>query len=282
MKTPNTSYRPLDFMLVVTQKHLNLPLGRFQSWSVFLWRMCGARERAKGGNDPLPASIFPMELCHWQLTLCMLMLDWLRFTVGGVAGTRKPPPFSLSVSEVGRSGYIRGERGGALGALSDSNSDTCDSSSCCGGLVKASSTSSVCMNSLLSHNEFILSTLQAWPFFTIHWFKLIAAFQGSLPPLSSILYCLEWWQDGCDTYRVKFSLPALPTALTTYGSRAGHLPEVSLGRTSPVLVWRGLFELFLQTRNFVQLPFRAQGGLATLGVREKVFSWFLLCVCMLW
>ena len=77
------------------------------------------------------------------------------------------------------------------------------------------------------------------------------------------------------TYTVKFSfnaLPTVPTALTTYGSRAGHLPEVSPGRMSPVLVWRGLLELLLQTRNFVQLPFWAQGGLATLGVREKVFS----------
>ena len=81
---------------------------------------------------------------HWRPTLCMLMLDWFRFTVGGVAGTRKSAPFSLSVSEVGRSGYIRGERGGALGALSDSNSDTCDISSSRGGvLMKASSTSSV-------------------------------------------------------------------------------------------------------------------------------------------
>jgi len=68
-------------------------------------------------------------------------------------------------------------------------------------------------------------------------------------------------------------LPTVPTALTTYGSRASHLSEVSLGRTSPVLVWRGLLELLLQTRNFVQLPFWAQGGLATtLVVRKKVFS----------
>ena len=184
--------------------------------------------------------------------------------MGGVAGTRKPPPFSLSVSEVGRSGYIRGERGGALGALSDSNSDTCDSSFSC-GLVKASSTSSMCMNSLLSHIAF----------FQLCKHDPFSQFIGncSIPRIiTSILYCLEWWQDGCDTYRVKFTLPALPTALTTYGSRAGHLPEVSLGWTSPVLVWRGLLELLLQTRNFVELPFRAKGGLATLGVREKVFN----------
>ena len=30
----------------------------------------------------------------------------------------------------------------------------------------------------------------------------------------------------------------------------------------------------------MQLPLRAQGGLATLGVREKVFSCLLLCVCV--
>ena len=57
--------------------------------------------------------------------------------------------------------------------------------------------------------------------------------------------------------------------------------EVSLGGTSPVLVWRGSLELFLQMRNFVQIPFWAQGGLATLGAGEKVFSGLLLCGCII-
>ena len=32
----------------------------------------------------------------------------------------------------------------------------------------------------------------------------------------------------------------------------------------------------------MELPFRAQGGLAMFRAREKVFSYLLLCVCVLW
>ena len=175
-----------------------------------------------------------------------------------MAGTRKSAPFSLSVSEVGRSGYIWGKRGGALGALSDSNSDTCDISSSWGGVfMKASSTSSVEQTVYKEVN-----------LITVHYFAIFHC---------TLLFTIQLI---CSEVLFQCTTSCSHCSLTSCGSRAGHLLEVSLGGPSPVLVWRGSLEPFLQTRNFVELPFWAQGGLAMLGAGEKIFSCFLLCVCM--
>lgn len=177
-----------------------------------LFEECVALEEPGGGGEnwlghtAIPIQIHTFthaldwEVCwHIKPTLCWLMSEEY---LSGVTGTWKLPPFSFSVSEEGRSGYIRGERGGALGASSDSNSDTCDISSSRGGGLLKVSTSSVyvitCMTKTSPYMDTALTHLKAKS--TTHASRLPKSSYQIQPPLATcspppdpgLAICLRW------------------------------------------------------------------------------------------